>query len=154
MNLVPRGDIVAVLITVVCYLGLRSLLRLTSLGVRFRAIAENASLTRTLGMSGRMNFVLAFCVASALVAASAIGSLYLQGIATSDGFVFANFAIAAVIVGGVGSYEGALIGGAILGIAESVSTMWINGAWEGAIGFGVLLLMLLVRPSGILRPAR
>jgi branched-subunit amino acid ABC-type transport system permease component len=143
------GDLTSVLVALFGYASLEILLRKTSVGARFRAMAEDPALLRTLGMGVRRYTVLAFVIGSVLMAGCAVVSVYMQGANPNDGFTIGTFAIAAMIVGGVGNYTGALLGGIILGIAEGASLYWIAAAWQQAIGFGILLVILLVRPRGI-----
>jgi branched-chain amino acid transport system permease protein len=58
--------------------------------------------------------------------------------------------ITACIIGGIGSIPGALLGGLFLGLAENVGIWQIQASWKDAIGFGILILFLLFRPSGIM----
>lgn len=150
---VPKGDIVAIGVAIIGYAALELVLNRTRIGVRFRAMGENQDLLRTIGLGSRRYWALAFVMGSVLVGASAIVTTYLQGVAPSDGFTLANFAIAAVLLGGVGRYRGALFGGLLLGVVENVALAWVPGAWEQAVGFGVLLVVLLFRPSGLLGSA-
>jgi branched-subunit amino acid ABC-type transport system permease component len=54
------------------------------------------------------------------------------------------------IAGGVGSLAGAVVGAVLLGVVENVSTLWVNASWGEAVGFTVLLAILVFRPSGII----
>jgi branched-subunit amino acid ABC-type transport system permease component len=151
---VPRVDFLALAVAIACYVGLDALLRRTPLGVRFRALAENQALLTIIGLAGRTWYALAFALGSVLIAAAALVSIGLQGISPSDGFNLANLAIAAMLVGGLGSYRGAMLGGVVLGLAQSIAVYWLPGAWNSAIAFGALLVVLLVRPTGLLGRAR
>jgi branched-chain amino acid transport system permease protein len=151
---IPRVDLIALVVAILCYLGLDALLRRTSLGVRFRALAENHSLLTIMGLSGRSWYVLAFALGSVLIAAGALVSVAVQGISPSDGFNLANLAIAAMLVGGLGSYRGAMVGGVVLGLAQNIAVWRLPGAWSSAIAFAALLVVLLVRPTGLLGRAQ
>lgn len=147
---VPIGDLIAIGVIAITAVALELLLAKTDIGMHFRAIAENKNLVSMLGVRAQRYWILAFALGSVLVGVDAILTVYLNGIAPSDGLVLVSLAIAAMLVGGLGSYRGALLGGAIIGVAENVAVAVVPGAWEEAVGFGVLLLVMLVRPQGLL----
>lgn len=147
---VPRGDYVAIGVVVVVWIALEMFLKRTPYGARFRALAENPELLNLIGQLRRSYFYLTFGIGSVLIAVCAILTMYLQGISPSDGLTVAVDAVAAMLVGGVGSYRGSLVGGLIFGVVENLSVWKLPGAWEQAIGFAVVLVVLFVRPTGVL----
>jgi neutral amino acid transport system permease protein len=80
------------------------------------------------------------------------GVLYTAAIGTMTpnlGFFLLLSLFAAVILGGIGSAYGALAGGLLLGLAQEWSTLVIDPRWKVAVGFGILILVLIVRPQGL-----
>jgi branched-chain amino acid transport system permease protein len=66
------------------------------------------------------------------------------------GFVPGIKAFTAAVLGGIGNIRGAMIGGLLLGVAESIPLRWISAEWQDVVAFGVLVTLLLFRPTGIL----
>lgn len=147
---VPRGYFVAIGVVVVLWIALEMFLKKTQYGARFRALAENRELLDLIGQLKSSYFYLTFGIGSVLIAVCAILTTYLQGISPSDGLTIAVDAVAAMLVGGVGSYRGSLVGGLIFGVFENLSVWKLPGAWEPAVGFAVVLVVLFVRPTGVL----
>lgn len=125
-------------------------LRYTSLGKQLRALADNLDLAETTGFDTRRLIVLTWAVGGAL--AGLAGSLYVLSTGAFNpqfGFTQLLPLFAAVLVGGVGNPYGAIVGGVVLGLAESWSTLFVGGEWQLVVAFGVLILTLIVRPNGI-----
>jgi branched-chain amino acid transport system permease protein len=66
------------------------------------------------------------------------------------GYVLGLKAFTAAVVGGIGNIQGAMLGGLLLGLAEALSQPFINGAYIDSISFVILILVLLIKPSGLL----
>jgi branched-chain amino acid transport system permease protein len=73
-----------------------------------------------------------------------------SGVAYTMGFVPALKAFTAAVLGGIGNLRGAVIGGLLLGVVESFSTAWFSAAYIDVTAFGILVLVLMIRPTGIL----
>lgn len=151
---VPMVDFVAVGIALILFVLLQWFMKKTRTGVLLRAMADSAELVDTVGIGKTKYSVFSFLLGSALVAPAAILMIYLTGLSPSSGSWAILIALSATIVGGVGSLPGAALGGLIMGIAENVGVWKLASDWKGAITFGVLLLFLLLRPSGILGNVR
>jgi branched-chain amino acid transport system permease protein/neutral amino acid transport system permease protein len=125
-------------------------LRRAKMGKALRALADNPQLARVTGIDTERMIAWAWGIAGTLIALAGI----LYGIQTQlrpeMGFIFLLPLFAAVILGGQGSITGALAGGLVLGIAQQVSTMWLTPSYKPAIAFIIMILVLLVRPQGIL----
>jgi branched-chain amino acid transport system permease protein len=128
--------------------GLQLLLDRTSLGRALRATADDASAARLVGIDDRHIFAIAMAIALGTVA---IGGVFL-GIRTTfgplDGPARLIFAFEAVIIGGLGSLWGTLVGGIILGVAQALGNQ-IDPAYQILAGHLVFLAVLLLRPSGL-----
>jgi branched-chain amino acid transport system permease protein len=134
--------------------GLQLLLDRTSLGRALRATADDAPAARLVGIDDRHIYAIAMAIALGTVA---IGGVFL-GIRTTfgplDGPARLIFAFEAVIIGGLGSLWGTLVGGIILGVAQALGNQ-IDPAYQILAGHLVFLAVLLLRPSGLFaRPTR
>lgn len=138
-------------LSVVVMAGIHVLLRYTRLGKAMRATAANKSLARNCGIrTGRVISVTwavtgALCGLAGVVFAMDAGSFS----ATSTD-LFLVLILAAVFLGGPGQAYGAMLGAVIIGVATEVSAAYITPDYKYVIGFAVLLVMLGVRPSGLL----
>jgi branched-chain amino acid transport system permease protein len=92
-----------------------------------------------------------FAVGSALAGAAGVlvGIVYPQ-IKPTMGIMPGLKAFVAAVIGGIGIIPGAMLGGMIIGVSENLVTAYISSSWRDAIAFGLLILILLVKPSGIL----
>ncbi len=126
------------------------LLRRTQLGRALRAIAESPKAACLLGINVEGLFHLTSFVAAALggVAGVLIG-LNFNAITPHMGQPILHKGIAVIILGGMGDIRGALIGGLFLGFAEVMSKAYLSSQMGDAVAFGLLFLILLVRPSGL-----
>jgi branched-chain amino acid transport system permease protein len=143
-------SIIAIVVAVVFLLGLQFFLEKTETGVGLRAMADDVELVELLGLKRRRYAAVAFILGSVLVVPAAILTTYVQGITPQTGLKIATIALIVSIAGGVGSLAGAVVGAVLLGVVENVSTLWVNASWGEAVGFTVLLAILVFRPSGII----
>ena len=133
--------------------GLQLLIGRTSIGRAFRASSDDGETAALMGIDTRRLYGLAMALSLAIVA---IAGIFL-GVRTT--FTFASgpdrllFAFEAVIIGGLGSLWGTLVGGVILGVAQTLGAAFSPG-WGVLTGHLVFLAVLLLRPSGIFAPAR
>ena len=119
------------------------------LGTAIRATSQNADAARVVGIDTNRIFLLTFVIASALAAlgGALLGPLFL--IFPQMGDLPLLKALTAIVLGGMGSVPGAVIGGLAIGIVESVSTLFIPTDFRDTVVFGLLILILLVRPWGL-----
>jgi neutral amino acid transport system permease protein len=143
------NDLVVAAISVTAMASLFVLLHLTPIGRQMRAVADNPDLARASGIrAGRVLLVL-WTVVGALCALG--GLLFgVKAVVTPEmGWALLIPAFAAMILGGVGSPVGAVIGAVLLGIAQELSVPLVGPSYKIAIAFGLLLLVLLLRPCGL-----
>jgi neutral amino acid transport system permease protein len=132
-------------------LGIGLMLRSTSLGKQMRALSDNLSLAETTGIDTQRIILVIWAFAGGL--AGLAGSLYACAVGSFDpnfGFILLLTLFAAVVVGGIGNPYGALAGGVLLGVVQEWSTLVTSPSWKIVVGFGVLMIVLIVRPQGIL----
>jgi branched-chain amino acid transport system permease protein len=137
---------IAFLLMAVLFLALRR----TQLGRALRAIAESPKAAALLGINVEGLFHLTSFAAAALGGvAGVLISLDFNAVTPYMGQPMLHKGIAVIILGGMGDIRGALIGGLFLGFAEVISKAYISSQMGDAVAFGLLFLVLLVRPSGL-----
>ena len=133
--------------------GLYGLLQRTTIGLQIRAVAEDAEIASQMGV--RSDRVLMWAFAASGVIAGIVALLWLAKIGTvSPGaFLAPTFkAFIAIVLGGLGSIRGAVVGGLVLGLFEASLATYLPDtflSYQQAIAFGLVIVVLLVRPSGI-----
>jgi len=127
-----------------------SFLQWTELGRAIRAASNNREAAMLMGINVKKIYCTAFAIGAATVATA--GSCVSTFIPTSQeaGILFTMTSFVVVIIGGVGNYLGALTGGFLIGIVEEFGTVLISGAMKKVISFGLLVIILLFRPEGLL----
>jgi branched-chain amino acid transport system permease protein len=131
--------------------GLQLLVNRTRLGRQMRAVAVDREAAEMLGIN--VNFVITstFFLGSALAGiAGVMGGLLFNTVTATIGFIAGLKAFTAAVVGGIGSIPGAMLGGLVIGVAESFVTGYISSTFSNLIVFGLLIVVMLVRPSGLL----
>jgi branched-chain amino acid transport system permease protein len=125
-------------------------MRRTQLGRALRAIAESPKAAYLLGINVEGLFLLTSFAAAALGgAAGVLVGLSFNAVSPFMGQPMLHKGIAVIILGGMGDIRGALIGGLFLGFAEVLTVAYISSDFRDAVAFGLLFLILLVRPSGM-----
>jgi branched-chain amino acid transport system permease protein len=130
-------------------LGLWYLLARTALGQSLRACAENMMAARLMGIDVNRMMLLSFVLASSI---AALGGILISPIASlqfDSGRLFSIDGFVAVAIGGMGSFAGAILGGLFLGIAGQLAAAYVSSLFSNALALGILLLVLLFRPSGL-----
>jgi branched-chain amino acid transport system permease protein len=122
----------------------------TKLGRGMRATAENSTTARLLGVKVNRIIVLTFMIASALAGAAGVlvGMAY-NYISPYMGAQMAGKGFAIMLLGGLGNIKGAMLGGLILGVAEILSVGYLASSYRDAFAFGVMILILILKPSGL-----
>ena len=139
--------IVAVALSVMLYL----FLRYTKIGKAMRATSDNSSLARVTGINTERVILWTWVIGVSLAAiAGALAGIENKFITPELGWQMLLSIFAAVILGGLGNPYGAIAGGLVVGISEEVSTAFISTGYKPAVAFVILILMLLIRPTGLL----
>ena len=138
-------------ITAVIMVVLTVFINKTRLGKAMRAVSEDKAAASLMGISVNRTITLTFAIGSALAAFASIfyGMAYVY-IKPTTGAMPGIKAFTAAVFGGIGSIPGAMLGGILLGMIEQFSKTYISTLWADAIVFGVLVLVLVVRPTGLL----
>jgi branched-chain amino acid transport system permease protein len=120
------------------------------LGIAMRGSAENADVAELLGVSSKRVISLSFAIAGAASAAGGILVAPLTQLRPTAGGIIGLTAVVAAIVGGLGSVPGAVLGALLIGLVQVWAGYLIGGEWSQIITFSILILVLLIRPSGLL----
>lgn len=149
---IPVGlrDLVNLLVATLMIVGLQAFLRFTRTGKALRATAQNAAAARVLGIDPGRMITTAFVINAALVAVAAILLAPIFLVQYNMGTALGLNAFYAAIIGGFNRIRGALVGGLLVGLLESVSAAYISTAYQTGIVVAFLMLMLLVKPEGLL----
>lgn len=149
--MIPGLPILTLAVTVVCMTALTLFINKTKAGRAMRAVSEDKQAAALMGINVNRTISLTFAIGSALAAVA--GILYLsqyKSLMPTMGALPGIKAFVAAVFGGIGSIPGAMLGGILLGIIEVMAKAYINSALADAIVFGVLVVVLLVKPSGLL----
>jgi branched-chain amino acid transport system permease protein len=123
----------------------------TKMGKAIRALESDPEMTEIVGIDPAHIRFLAYGIGSALAGISAILATMDMGIDPNSGIMALLIAVIAVIVGGIGNYSGTALAGLLLGIAENMGIWKIPSEWKSSIAFGVLVIFILFRPTGLLK---
>jgi branched-chain amino acid transport system permease protein len=135
---------------VVTLLVVMGMFRWTQIGRSMRAVASNVEMAALVGIEPRRTYLWAFVVGSILLVPAAFLNSVTTGLDSGIGGTIMLITLISVIVGGVGSIPGAALGGWMIGLSQTLSTLVWPTQWQNAVAFGVLLLFILFRPTGIL----
>ena len=143
--------IVSILACIVIMVGLTLFTGKTKTGKAMRAVSENRKAAELMGISVNRTITITFAIGSALAAVAGVlyCSMYPVLIPTT-GSIPGIKAFTAAVLGGIGSIPGTLVGGLLLGIIEIFGKAYINQELSDAIVFAVLIIILLVKPNGLM----
>lgn len=148
---VPELRAYVFVIAVVLVVAMTMFINKSWMGSAIRAVAQNRSAAVLMGVNVNRVSMIVFALSSALaVAAGAlIGALFAVAPGVSGGLVIKGFAV--LILGGLGSIPGAIVGGLILGVSESLSAGFLSSGYKDVISFVIMIGVLLLRPEGLMR---
>jgi branched-chain amino acid transport system permease protein len=144
-------DVVTVLVGVLLMFGLQRIVFHTRIGIAMRAVSFNPQVAALMGVNTDFVISFTFVLGSALAAAAGIlfASKY-PSVHPLMGLMPGLKAFVAAVLGGIGNVPGAMLGGLLLGLAEQIVSGYVSSSWRDAFAFGILILVLLVKPSGLL----
>ena len=119
-------------------------------GKAIRAVSDDPIGARVVGINSEKIIMIAFAIGSALAGVAGILISLETNIEPTMGLNAILMGIIASIIGGIGSIPGALFGGLFLGLAENLGIWKIQAGWKDTIAFAILIIFLLIRPSGIM----
>ncbi|MBQ4473481.1 MAG: branched-chain amino acid ABC transporter permease [Lachnospiraceae bacterium] len=122
----------------------------TKIGASMRAIAQNQTAAKLMGVNTDLVITFTFLLGSALAAVAGIMfGMYYYSVDLQMGFTVGMKTFASAVLGGIGSLPGAVVGGFSIGILESMFAGYVSSGFKDAVGFIVLIFVLLIRPSGL-----
>ena len=138
-------------VTAVIMVALSLFINKTRMGKAMRAVSEDKEAAELMGISVNRTITVTFAIGSALAGIAAVfyGAAYTY-IRPTTGAMPGLKAFTAAVFGGIGSIPGAMLGGILLGVIEQLSKTYISTLWADAIVFGVLVVVLVVKPTGLL----
>jgi branched-chain amino acid transport system permease protein len=142
--------IVILIAGVIMFVTLDRIVAKTKLGRSIRAVAQDAETASLMGVNIDRTIALTFIIGGIFGGAGGFLFGLGSGVVYTMGFTPALKAFTAAVLGGIGNLRGAVIGGLILGVAESFSIAFVQAAFIDVVAFAILLLILLFRPTGIL----
>lgn len=148
---ISYAAILTLIVSIVSMAGLSVLVNKSKMGKAMRAVSEDMEAAQLMGININRTVSFTFAVGSAL---AGIGSvLYLSAYPQASpmmGSMLGLKAFVAAVLGGIGSLPGAMIGGVAIGLLESLASTVGLSTWKDAVVFGILIIVLLVKPSGIM----
>ncbi|MFF4050945.1 branched-chain amino acid ABC transporter permease [Streptomyces chartreusis] len=158
---IQRGDLFVLIAAPLCMLALGFFVTKTRSGRGMQATAQDPDTAKLMGINTDRIIVMAFAIGAAFAAVAAVAYGLKNGqVGFRMGFLMGLKAFTAAVLGGIGNIYGAMLGGIVLGVAESLATGYIGdipgmdlfggGAWKDVWAFALLILVLLFRPQGLL----
>jgi neutral amino acid transport system permease protein len=147
---IGQTELLVVVVGIAVLVGTALVVRFTLLGKRMRALSDDLELAETAGIDTRRVILYTWIFSGALaglagvLVAASVGSF-----TPNTGFTLLLSLFAAVTLGGIGNAFGALAGGLVIGITQEWSTLVVEARWKVAVGFAILIAVLIVRPAGI-----
>ncbi len=153
-HVVGSAELVILITSALSMIALTLLIKYAKIGKAMRATQQDMIMARLVGINVDRVISVTFIIGSILAAIGGIlvGS-YIGQINFYIGFMAGVKAFTAAVLGGIGNIPGAVLGGLVLGLAESLAAGYISSAYEDVFAFGVLVLILILRPSGLLGKA-
>jgi len=148
---IPLIRIIVVATSVVMMLALYLFVQKTKIGTAIRAAAIDQGAARLMGIDVNRVITIVFVIGPALGGAAGllVGLNYGQ-VNFTMGWIYGMKAFTAAILGGIGNIPGAMVGGLLLGVIEALAAAYLSVSWKDAFAFCVLILILIVRPTGLL----
>jgi len=144
-------NLFVIILAVALMVALQLFIGRTRLGRAMRSTAIDRDAAQLMGVDINTTIALTFFIGSALAgAAGVVQGLYFGITVFNIGFQAGLKAFTAAVLGGIGNTTGAALGGFVIGFLEVISSVWGQGRWSEAVVFGMLVLVLVFRPTGIL----
>jgi branched-chain amino acid transport system permease protein len=145
----PLGRLVTALVAVALTVAMTVFVRRTRTGVAILATGMDRGAARLMGISARHVYALTFAIAAALAGVAGAGVGAITTFSPADAGRYTLFSFVAAVLGGLGNTYGALLGGLVLGLFQEWGGQLLPGTLVNAVAFGVLVVVLAVRPQGL-----
>lgn len=144
-------QIIILVVSALLMVGLQLMIQKTRIGKAMRACSEDLDASYLMGINVNRIISFTFAIGSALAAAGGVMvGLYYNAVWPYMGTMAGLKAFAAAVLGGIGSVPGAMVGGLSLGVMEIFGVAYLSSSYKDAIAFAVLILVLIIRPQGIM----
>jgi branched-chain amino acid transport system permease protein len=144
-------DLLVVGVSILCMIGLNLFVYRTKLGKAMRATAQDRDAAQLMGINVNSTIAWTFFIGSALAGiAGFISGTYYGTTFWLNGYQAGLKAFTAAVLGGIGNITGAMLGGFLIGIIEALAAQFLGNQWTEVVVFSILVLILIVRPSGLL----
>lgn len=150
---VPLTDIITVGVSITLFLALGLFLTRTRTGKKIRAVQDNPALSRVVGIGTPRVYSITFALGSLVSMPAAFFLGINSGLSTTIGFEAMLLAFVVAFAGGIGSLLGTLLAAFGIGIVQSLSLLVVDSRWQATVTFGLLLLLVTLRPQGLLGKA-
>ncbi len=144
-------QIAIVVVTLACMVLLHLFMSRTKLGTSLRAAAQDPMAAGVVGINVPLTVGMAWALAAALSAVAGILLAPIYGVYPKMGAILSTKGFAAAVLGGYGNMYGAIIGGLMFGVVETMAAGYLSSSFKDIISFGVLIVVLFVMPHGILK---
>ena len=148
-------DLICIGVALVLMIVLQRIIFHSRMGTAMRAVSWNPSVAALMGVN--IDQVISFTFVLGSVLAAVAGILYAAAYTKVEplmGLMPGLKAFVAAVLGGIGDVRGAMLGGLLLGLAEQLGSSYLSSSWKDAIAFSILILILLIKPSGLLGKGR
>jgi len=143
--------IILIIASALLMVGLNFFIGRTMTGKAMRAIALDQDTCRLMGINVNKIIGITFIIGSALAAiAGSFACIYYRNVKFDMGYIMGIKAFTAAVIGGIGSIPGAMLGGILLGFLEAIGTQFLGSSWKDVFAFGLLILILILRPNGLM----
>jgi branched-chain amino acid transport system permease protein len=148
--LIDKARLMAAMAALVVAAVLFAFFRLSTTGTAIRACADNLTGAAVVGLNVRRLYALTFGIGLACVGAAGVLMVTIADARPALGQAFTLQAFIIVIVGGLGSMSGALVGGVLIGVSEALAGFFFEPSMKSMFSFGLLILVLVLRPQGLM----
>ena len=141
--------VIAIAVSGIILVAFGFLIYRTKIGLAMRATSQRNMTAALMGINTEKIYMITFALGSAMAAAA--GGLYgiIFSFNSQSGEMMTIIAFAIIILGGLGSIRGAIVGGLFYGIAEQMAALFLGGTWSSAVAFALLIAVLIIRPNGL-----
>lgn len=147
--ILPKANVLTFMVTIITFIAVSVMLKYTLIGKAIRSTSQDRNTAQLMGVNTKFLYSLAFALGMVLVAISAALLAIMFPVSPNIGSHFVVICFVIVVLGGLGSLPGALVGGIIVGVLEAMCGYYISIGWKDAVPFLILILFLIFRPQGI-----
>jgi branched-chain amino acid transport system permease protein len=147
---ISTTQIAILVIALLLMAGVHAFIQRTKVGLSMRAVAEDSENSSLMGVNNKTVIIWTFFVSSALAGAAGVLVFMVFGqLSPFTGGKLGLFAMVAMVIGGMGSMKGAMVGGLLLGVTQVMNSAYFMGSITDIILFGMMLLFILLKPQGL-----